>query len=155
MTYPNGATKGDLPLIHAAIVKAESRHLKTDPKIKSFPILTSTGKLAKWYPRGNKITVMLYKIITHDLLWSIFRLCRISFLSYLSCRPAWSQIREQMSGPDLHVFTIKFLALKKLFFPHKKYFLKFCWLLFTFILCNFSVRTLKYFQKNFKLIFWP
>ena len=25
------------------------------------------------------------------------------------------QIREQMSGPDLHVFTLKFLALKKLF----------------------------------------
>ena len=23
------------------------------------------------------------------------------------------QIREQMSGPDLHVFTLKFLALKK------------------------------------------
>ena len=27
------------------------------------------------------------------------------------------QIREQMSGPDLHVFTLKFLALKKLGFP--------------------------------------
>ena len=28
------------------------------------------------------------------------------------------QIREQMSGPDLHVFTLKFLALKKPgFFP--------------------------------------
>ena len=27
------------------------------------------------------------------------------------------QIREQMSGPDLHVFAIKFLALKKLGFP--------------------------------------
>jgi hypothetical protein len=24
-----------------------------------------------------------------------------------------SQIREQMSGPDLHVFTLKFLAIKK------------------------------------------
>ena len=57
-TYPNGDTKGDLPLIQAAIVKAESRHLKTAPKIKSFPILTSTGKLAKWYPRENKITVV-------------------------------------------------------------------------------------------------
>jgi hypothetical protein len=30
---------------------------------------------------------------------------------------AKAQIREQMSGPDLHVFTLKFLALKKLFFP--------------------------------------
>ena len=40
-----------------------------------------------------------------------------------------SKIREQMSGPDLHVFTLKLLALKKLliysfgvklFFFHKK-----------------------------------
>jgi hypothetical protein len=30
-----------------------------------------------------------------------------------------------MSGPDLHVFTLKFLALKNCFFPHKKYFPKF------------------------------
>ena len=27
-----------------------------------------------------------------------------------------AQIREQISGPDLHVFTLKFLALKKCFF---------------------------------------
>ena len=26
------------------------------------------------------------------------------------------QIREQMSGSNLHVFTLKFLALKKIFF---------------------------------------
>jgi hypothetical protein len=32
-----------------------------------------------------------------------------------------AQIREQMSGPDLHVFTLKFLALKKIdFSPIKK-----------------------------------
>jgi hypothetical protein len=53
-----------------------------------------------------------------------------------------------MSGPDLYVFTLKFLALKKLVFPHKKYFPNFFWLLFTFILCNFStnflsIKTLK------------
>ena len=30
---------------------------------------------------------------------------------------AQPQIRGQMSGPDLHVFTLKFLALKKLVFP--------------------------------------
>ena len=29
----------------------------------------------------------------------------------------YPQIREQISGPDLHVFTLKFLALKKLVFP--------------------------------------
>jgi hypothetical protein len=62
---------------------------------------------------------------------------------------------SQMSGPDLHEFTFKFLALKNWFFPHKKYFPKFFWLLFTFILCNFSVPTLKYFQKKFKLFFCP
>ena len=30
------------------------------------------------------------------------------------------QIREQMSGPELHIFTFKFLDLKKLVFPNKK-----------------------------------
>ena len=66
----------------------------------------------------------------------------------------YPQIREQTSGPDFHVFTPKFLAPQKnYFFPHKKYFPKFFWLLFTFILCNFSLQTLKYFQKNFKLFF--
>ena len=65
------------------------------------------------------------------------------------------QIREQISGPDLHVFTLKFLALKKLVFPPIKTTLIFFWLLFTFILCNFSVQTLKYFQKNVKSFFCP
>ena len=41
------------------------------------------------------------------------------------------------------------------FSPIKKYFPIFFWLLFTFILCNFSVQTLKYFQKKIKLIFCP
>ena len=31
-----------------------------------------------------------------------------------------TQIREQMSGPDLHVFTVKFLALNKTGFPPVK-----------------------------------
>ena len=35
---------------------------------------------------------------------------RFGFLTY-------PQIREPISGPDLHVFTLKFLALKKLVFP--------------------------------------
>jgi hypothetical protein len=30
-----------------------------------------------------------------------------------------TQIREQMSGPDLHVFTLKFLNLKKIDFSPK------------------------------------
>ena len=33
-----------------------------------------------------------------------------------------SQTRKQMSGPNLHVFTLKFLALKNWFSPIKKYF---------------------------------
>ena len=28
------------------------------------------------------------------------------------------QIREEMSRPDLHIFTLKFLAVKKRFFSH-------------------------------------
>jgi hypothetical protein len=37
----------------------------------------------------------------------------------------YPQIREQMSGPDLHVFTFKFLALKKTgFSPIKNTFQK-------------------------------
>ena len=36
-----------------------------------------------------------------------------------------AQIREQMSGPDLHVFTLKFLALKNLFRGQKKNFIKY------------------------------
>ena len=35
-----------------------------------------------------------------------------------SIRDPWqAQIREQMSGPDLHGFTLKCLALKKVIFP--------------------------------------
>ena len=40
---------------------------------------------------------------------------RKGILKKQGCR--WNaQIREQMSGPDLHTFTLKSLALKKLFF---------------------------------------
>ena len=53
------------------------------------------------------------------------------------------------------IYTQIFSPKKNWFFPHKIYFPKFVWLLFTFILCNFSVLTLKYFQKKFKLIFCP
>ena len=70
-----------------------------------------------------------------------------------------SQIREQMSGPDLHVFTLKFHSN---FSPKKKRFFHF----FGFkklkkkkivkkVLCNFSVRTLQCFQKKIKIFFWP
>ena len=34
-------------------------------------------------------------------------------LLYIFVRGAKAQIREQMSGPDLHVLTLKFVALKK------------------------------------------
>ena len=34
------------------------------------------------------------------------------------------QIREQMSCPDLYLFTVNFLALKNWSYPHRKYFPK-------------------------------
>jgi hypothetical protein len=41
--------------------------------------------------------------------------------------PTGTQIRDQMSGPDLHVFTLKCLALKKpIFSPIKNTFQIFC-----------------------------
>ena len=55
------------------------------------------------------------------------------------------QIREQMSGPDLHVFSLKFLAQKRnsfsLFRDQKKFFFK-------KVLCNFAVQTHECFQKK-------
>ena len=60
---------------------------------------------------------------------------------------AKSQIREQMSGRDLHVCTLKFLALKKLVISlFRGQFIK-------KVLCNFSVRMLQCFQK--KIFFYP
>ena len=53
------------------------------------------------------------------------------------------------------VYIEMFSPKKTGFSPIKNTFQFFFWLLFTFILCNFSVQTLKYFQKNFKLIFCP
>ena len=53
------------------------------------------------------------------------------------------------------VLKLKFLALKKLVFSGMKYFPKFFWLLFIFIQCNFSVRTLQYFQKKCLTDFLP
>ena len=44
---PMGETKGDLKLKAAATVSAESRHRKIEPKSISFPIRTSTGRLAE------------------------------------------------------------------------------------------------------------
>ena len=59
-----------------------------------------------------------------------------------------SQIREQMSGLNLHVFT-QFLALKETSFSPIKILYNILFLfLFTFILCNFLVRTLKNLQKK-------
>ena len=61
-----------------------------------------------------------------------------------------AQIREQMSRPDLYVFTLKFLSLKKPGLSLQKTLSNVFWPLFTFILCNFSVWTLNYFQKSLK-----
>ena len=59
-----------------------------------------------------------------------------------------AQIRERMSGPDLHVFTLKFLALKKVvFFTFLGQFY-FSIFFIKKVLCNFSARTLPCFQKK-------
>ena len=49
-----------------------------------------------------------------NLVCLFWKFCYKSCKFLAICR---TQIREQMSGPDLHVFTLKFLALKKLVFP--------------------------------------
>ena len=59
-----------------------------------------------------------------------------------------TQIREQMSGPDLHVFTLKFLNLKKIDFSPKITFQ-----MFFFDFCNtfyatFQWKPLNIFLKN-------
>ena len=47
--------------------------------------------------------------------------CLGSFNNYVD-KEKWV---AQMFGPELHVFTLKFLALKTLVFPHRKYFPEF------------------------------
>ena len=61
-----------------------------------------------------------------------------------------SQYSQQQSVPDLNVLTVAFLALKKTGFSKITFFSKKILKNFNFILCNFSVRTLKYFQKHRK-----
>ena len=53
---------------------------------------------------------------------------------------------KHRTGQRVLLLTVKFLALKKLFFPRKQYFPRFFCLLFTFILYSFSVETL---HENF------
>ena len=64
-----------------------------------------------------------------------------------------SQMREQMSGPDLHVFTLKFLAPpKNCFFLIKNTLQIFLTYVYFYSMQLFSADP---FQKNFKLIFCP
>jgi hypothetical protein len=60
------------------------------------------------YTQLMKMQVQLYK--DFDIIPQ--RDCRRN-LTTMKWSDATTQIREQMSGPDLHVFTLKFLALKK------------------------------------------
>ena len=53
---------------------------------------------------------------------------KLKFAEYITfaCHCLGAQMREQMSGPDLHVFTLKFLALTKtVFSPIKNTFQNF------------------------------
>ena len=97
----------------------------------------------------NKSQSLKFVIHVLSTLWNQFRQNN----SRLKIHKCSAQIRKQMSGPDLHVSTLKILALKNWFSPHKKYFPKLFSLVFIFILCNFSVQTLKYFQKNLEFNF--
>lgn len=51
-----GIMKGDFCDRLAAIVNTESKQLNMAPYRSSLPILTSTGKAAKWRPRGVKFS---------------------------------------------------------------------------------------------------
>jgi len=68
---------------------------------------------------GSRGTMYLFLYFTY-LLKQVFLvvLNEVDFVVFV-------HRREQMSGPDLHVFTLKFVALKNLVFPHKKYFPEF------------------------------
>jgi hypothetical protein len=47
--------------------------------------------------------------------------CKAKKITLISSKDySEAQIREQMSGPELHVFTLKFLALKVVFFHVSK-----------------------------------
>ena len=79
--------------------------------------------------KQEKLTIITPLLSFVDLIKTVFkRLQKISYQMFLT------QIREQMSGPDLHVFTLKFLALKKWSF---QFFFDFCLPLFyAFFLCG-------------------
>ena len=66
------------------------------------------------------------------------------------------QIREQMSGPDLHVLTLKVLALEKMFFPHKRYFqFFFCFIFVDLYSMQFFSASPRIFSKKIGLTFCP
>ena len=69
--------------------------------------------------------------------------------TYVIDDPPWPkpQNSQQKSVPDLHVVTVAFLALKKMFFLKKNIHPNFFF--FTFFQCNFSVQTLQCFQFFF------
>ena len=69
--------------------------------------------MIKWTPNESLIFQDKPSIIKETLN-------TIGYLHF--CAGFAPQIREQISGPDLHVFTLKFLVQKNWFFPHKKYF---------------------------------
>ena len=88
-----------------------------------------------WSQNGLKLLRLNYIILEY---WRMYNITFAEMISNVEFGHVFSatfltQIREQMSGPDLHVFTLKFSALKKTGFS--------------------PVRTLKYFQKKIKLTF--
>ena len=91
----------------------------------------------------------LHPILAYSLLhiYQLYKFCNSS--SFIP-----ESNRERIAfGPLLN--TVLYLALKKTGFSKKKILHKKKNIFFTFFLCNFSVRTLWCFQKNFTIFFDP
>ena len=102
-------------------------------------------------PFGNcKIPNFLAKF-QNLLLWTAW-FCCLLLKRFKVLSTAKHSRSQQKTNQRVLVLTLKFLALKK---TREKYFPNFFKLFFTFILCNFLVRMLQYFQKNFKFSFCP
>ena len=89
------------------------------------PQVTQALCLAYWVQILSEYLLTLAKMGAFLLLWGTPHVTQAIFLAYwvqILCEDVSAhggslpQMREQMSGPDLHVFTLKFSALKNWFF---------------------------------------
>ena len=77
-----------------------------------------TKRLAVWDFKKFDLNACYLKENQFGAVWRLLRknIIRLQIFhtrtNFMTTGPN-SQIREQMSGPDLHVFTLRFVALKK------------------------------------------